>query len=48
MVLSTEDCLLKRVSIPEEVATTVAFLCSDAASFIDGQNIMNGGGMTVS
>lgn len=48
MVVSTEDCLLKRVSIPEEVATTVAFLCSDAASFIDGQNIMNGGGMTVS
>lgn len=48
MVLSTEDCLLKRVSIPEEVATTVAFLCSDAASFIDGQTIMNGGGMTVS
>lgn len=47
MVMSTEDCMLKRVSIPEEVANTVAFLCTDAASFIDGQIIMNGGGMTV-
>ena len=47
MVISTEDCLLKRVSIPAEVANTVAFLCSDAATFIDGQVIMNGGGMTV-
>ncbi len=47
MVVSTQDALLGRVSIPEEVANTVAFLCSDAASFIDGQNIMNGGGMVV-
>ncbi|MGN0628759.1 MAG: SDR family NAD(P)-dependent oxidoreductase [Oscillospiraceae bacterium] len=47
MVVSTQDALLGRVSIPEEVANTVAFLCTDAASFIDGQNIMNGGGMVV-
>lgn len=47
MVISTEDCIMKRVSIPEEVANTVAFLCTDAASFICGQTIMNGGGMTV-
>ncbi|MGM9858731.1 MAG: SDR family NAD(P)-dependent oxidoreductase [Bacilli bacterium] len=47
MVDSTKDCLMKRVSIAEEVANTVAFLASDAASFIDGQIIMNGGGMTV-
>lgn len=47
MVDSTNECLLKRVSIAEEVANTVAFLASDAASFICGQNIMNGGGMVV-
>lgn len=47
MVKGAEDTLLQRVSIPEEVANTVAFLCSDAASYINGQNIMNGGGMVV-
>ena len=47
MVISTDDCILKRVSLPDEVATTVAFLCSDACTFIVGQNILNGGGMTV-
>lgn len=47
MVYSTQDTILKRVSIPEEVANTVAFLCTDATSFIVGQTIMNGGGAVV-
>jgi len=37
--------LWPRVGVPEDVAETVAFLCSDAAEFITGQVISpNGGG----
>ncbi|MGI6229420.1 MAG: SDR family NAD(P)-dependent oxidoreductase [Tractidigestivibacter sp.] len=48
IVVSTRDTLVQRVSISEEVANTVAYLCTDAASYITGQNICNGGGMVVS
>jgi 3-oxoacyl-[acyl-carrier protein] reductase len=38
--------LLKRFGAPEEVAEVVAFLVSDAASYIVGQSIMVDGGIT--
>ncbi|WP_420638067.1 SDR family NAD(P)-dependent oxidoreductase [Candidatus Poriferisocius sp.] len=38
------DVRLKRVSIPEEVANIVAFLASDAASYMCGQTIDASGG----
>jgi NAD(P)-dependent dehydrogenase (short-subunit alcohol dehydrogenase family) len=37
---------MKRVAHPEDIAETVAWLCSDAASFITGQAIPVDGGMT--
>lgn len=37
---------MKRAGTPEEIAETVAFLCSDAASYITGQNIYVDGGFT--
>ncbi len=46
IVLSAQETAVKRVSIPWEVANTVAFLCTDACSYINGQMIMNGGGIT--
>ena len=42
MLLGNQDCLAGRDGMPEEVANTVAFLCTDAASYIYGQNICNG------
>jgi NAD(P)-dependent dehydrogenase (short-subunit alcohol dehydrogenase family) len=37
---------MKRMGEPEEMAETVIWLCSDAASFITGQIISVDGGMT--
>lgn len=47
MAHTVGDTIVGRVSIPEEVANTVAFLCTDACSYIAGQTIMNGGGSVV-
>ena len=43
----SEDAIpLKRRGAPEEIATTVRFLCGPAASYITGQTIhVNGGVM---
>lgn len=38
---------MKRMGIPDDVAAAVAFLASDAANFITGQNISVNGGHTV-
>jgi NAD(P)-dependent dehydrogenase (short-subunit alcohol dehydrogenase family) len=35
---------MKREGRPEEIANTVLFLCSDAASYITGQSISVDGG----
>ena len=39
---------MKRVGAPREVANAVAFLASDAASYITGQAISVSGGLTMS
>ena len=38
---------MKRVGKPEEVAHTVAFLLSDASSFIKGSEIVIDGGFSI-
>ena len=38
--------LVKRVGDPDDIANAVLFLCSDKASFIDGENIVIDGGMS--
>jgi 3-oxoacyl-[acyl-carrier protein] reductase len=43
---SMDRIVLKRYGKPEEVAGVVAFLCSDAASYIVGQTIVVDGGLT--
>jgi NAD(P)-dependent dehydrogenase (short-subunit alcohol dehydrogenase family) len=37
---------LKRYGRSEEVAATIAFLCSEGAAYITGQNIKVDGGLT--
>ncbi|MBR4471799.1 MAG: SDR family oxidoreductase [Erysipelotrichaceae bacterium] len=38
--------LVKRVGNPDDIAEAVLFLCSEKASFIDGENIVIDGGMS--
>jgi NAD(P)-dependent dehydrogenase (short-subunit alcohol dehydrogenase family) len=38
---------MKREGRPEEIASTVLFLCSDAASYITGQSICVDGGFVM-
>jgi NAD(P)-dependent dehydrogenase (short-subunit alcohol dehydrogenase family) len=38
---------LKRAAHPEEIAATVVWLCSDAASFVVGHAMVVDGGQTV-
>jgi NAD(P)-dependent dehydrogenase (short-subunit alcohol dehydrogenase family) len=45
--LCSETIPLGRMGKAEEVAETIAFLCSDKASFITGQNIMVDGGVNL-
>ncbi len=39
---------IPRVALPDDLAGTIAFLASDAAGFVTGQNIMANGGATFS
>lgn len=43
----TDRLVIKRMGKPEEVASTVAFLASDDASFITGIDITVDGGFTL-
>lgn len=36
-----------KLGLPEEIASTVLFLCSDAASMIVGHNLVVDGGFTI-
>ena len=38
---------LKRIAVPEDIASAVVFLASDKASFITGQNLIVDGGITI-
>lgn len=42
-----EDTPLGRLGTPHEVATCVAFLCSDAASFVNGETLHVNGGLFI-
>lgn len=41
-----QECPMKRIGLPEEIANAVVFLCSDEASFITGATLAVDGGRT--
>jgi NAD(P)-dependent dehydrogenase (short-subunit alcohol dehydrogenase family) len=43
----TNNTLMRRLGDADEVARAVVFLCSEAASFVAGQNILVHGGYTI-
>jgi NAD(P)-dependent dehydrogenase (short-subunit alcohol dehydrogenase family) len=43
-----ETCALGRAGRPEEIAAVIAFLCSPAASFLTGTDILVDGGFIAS
>jgi 3-oxoacyl-[acyl-carrier protein] reductase len=43
----SEQVALKRLGLPEEVASTVGYLASEGASYITGQTIVVDGGLTL-
>jgi NAD(P)-dependent dehydrogenase (short-subunit alcohol dehydrogenase family) len=47
LVTLAEEVPLKYIGDPEEVATVVAFLASDEASYINGHNLVVDGGVTI-
>jgi NAD(P)-dependent dehydrogenase (short-subunit alcohol dehydrogenase family) len=38
---------MRRLGMPEDVADAVVWLCSDAARFVTGQNLLIDGGYTI-
>lgn len=44
---NTDDTLLRRVAVPEEIAAPVVFLCSSRASYITGTSLEVSGGRSI-